>query len=207
MPGATPSPGRPSCLPLRPGFSACDSLLHILPQRCGGAEGIGGDTSTRWNTSPSCPRFDPLRLPAHALRRTTVPVVVDQKVPGGAFEPLGLPDPPGCFVVWPRPPGGRQRRRSDDHGLHCGTPAAIRRSGGSHPGRPLWTGLQCWQHETPCCCSGCQACSCCDSQTDRCSACCSRSRPAEHATLAAGPRKIVRPSTPCRNRQVSAWHA
>ena len=126
--------------------------------------------------------------------------------PGGAFEPFGLPDPPGRFVVWPmaqhEPP--TLERRPWTTPLHA---RAIRKSPGSRMFRSHPTGAQCWQRGSLCCCSCCRGCSCCVWRNGCCSACCSRNRHEGHGHLAIGPTNIVRPSNSRRNRQVSAWPA
>ncbi len=130
----------------------------------------------------------------------------DKKEPGGAFEPFGLPDPPGRFVVWPmaqhEPP--TLERRPWTTPLHA---RAIRKSPGSRMFRSHPTGAQCWQRGSLCCCSGCPACSCCVWRNGCCSACCSRNRHEGHGHLAVGPTNIVPHNKSFRNRQVSACPA
>ena len=126
-----------------------------------------------------------------------------QKEPGGAFEPFGLSDPPGRFVVWPmaqHEPSTLERRPRTTP-LHA---RAIRKSPGSRMFRSHPTGAQCWQRGTLCCCSGCSACSCCVWRNGCCSACCSRNRHEGHGHLAVGPTNIVPHNKSFRNRQVSA---
>ena len=43
-----------------------------------------------------------------------------QKRPGGAFEPCGLPDPPGRVIIWPNRPK-TARHRTTTWTLHPGT--------------------------------------------------------------------------------------
>ncbi len=130
----------------------------------------------------------------------------DKKEPGGAFEPFGLPDPPGRFVVWPmaqhEPP--TLERRPWTTPLHA---RAIRKSPGSRMFRSHPTRAQCWQRGSLCCCSGCPACSCCVWRNGCCSACCSRNRHEGHGHLAVGPTNIVPHNKSFRNRQVSACPA
>ena len=126
--------------------------------------------------------------------------------PGGAFEPFGLPDPPGHFVVWPmvqnEPP--TLERWPWTTPLHA---RAIRKSPGSRMFRSHRTGAQCWQHGSLCCCSCCRGCSCCVWRNGCCSACCSRNRHEGHGHLAVGPTNIVPHNKSFRNRQVSACPA